>query len=75
MAAEEPQGQEVELLFKRTAVAPIRVQWMCNKFECKGEMQLTGRTTMTWPSSYEHRCDACGQMGYNKTAYPTIEYV
>lgn len=41
---------------------------------CGGEMKPTGICYVTYPASYEHKCDKCGKTAEYRSSYPELRY-
>jgi exosome complex RNA-binding protein Csl4 len=54
-------------------VKTYEVQMTCNKCEF-GSMKPTGRSFMTYPQQYEHKCNQCDNIETFKITYPYIKY-
>lgn len=52
-------------------VRPIEVVLQC---DCGGIMQFTGKTLLSNPARYEHKCPACGYTTDMQERYPYLDY-
>jgi hypothetical protein len=53
------------------AVRTVVAKMYCS---CGGEMKPTGICYVTYPASYEHKCDRCGKTAEYRTSYPELRY-
>lgn len=52
-------------------VTPKRLRMFC---DCGEEMEFTGRTLMTFPPQYVHKCKSCGEEARLASQYPYISF-
>jgi hypothetical protein len=61
----------------KTRESPCRtvyVELLCEADGCDGIMVFEGRTLMSSPQQYPHRCPKCGAKHLANKVYPTIEH-